>query len=220
MAAYQWGSLEPWYSFHYYSPPAPPCLLDLHCFWAFGDWISLICLSFLNVFSLLEELWAIPSFYPPNNASRDCSWEDERFGNTGFGGRLTSVQEPPETSHVIAISLPGESQGQAGSQLFFVWSFHNSILFSPCFFSLCRSLLNLESVLLFHLSSYFPTKTGCFPYCAFGLGWELLLLSMTNAIFSLIKTIQNQQNVKCVCKAERLFFDFYLFVGSTGAPHS
>ena len=203
------GSLEPWYSFHSYSPPAPPCLLDL-----------LICLSFLNVFSLLEELWAIPSFYPPNNASRDCSWEDERFGNTGFGGRLTSIQEPPEISHVIAISLPGESQGQAGSQLFFVWSFHNSILFSPCFFSLCRSLLNLESVLLFHLSSYFPTKTGCFPYCAFGLGWELLLLSMTNTIFSLIKTIQNQQNVKCVCKAERLFFDFYLFVGSTGAPHS
>lgn len=157
--------------------------------------------------------------YPPNNASGDSSWEDERYGNTGFGGRLTRVQEPPEMSHVIAISLPGESQRQAGSQFFFVWSFHNSILLSPHFFSLCRSLLNLESVLLFHLSSYFPTKTECFPYRAFGLGWELLLLSMTNGIFSLIKTIQNQQNVKCVCKAERLFFDFYLFVGSTGAPH-
>ena len=58
--------------------------------------------------------------YPPNNASGDSSWEDERYGNTGFGGRLTRVQEPPEMSHVIAISLPGESQRQAGSQFFFV----------------------------------------------------------------------------------------------------
>lgn len=194
------------------APHQPPCLLYLQCFWAIGVWISLFYFPFLNVLCLPEEPWAIPSCYPPNNASRDCSQEDERCRNTGFGGRLTRVQRPQEMSRVIAVSLPGESQRQPGPQVFSIWSFHNSVLCSPHFFSLFRSLLNLQSALLFHPSSYFPTRTECFPYRAFGLGWELLLLSMTNGIFSLLKTIQNQQDVKCICKVEKLFFDFCLFV--------
>ena len=76
------------------APHQPPCLLYLQRFWAIGVWISLFYLPFLNVLCLLEEPWAIPSCYPPNNTSRDRSQEDERCRNTGFGGRLTRVQRP------------------------------------------------------------------------------------------------------------------------------
>lgn len=55
----------------------------------------------------------------------------------------------------------------------------------PSFFSVYGYLLNLGSTLLFHFSPHSLAKTECFPYCAFGLSWQLNTCSF-------VKSTQNQ----------------------------